>query len=271
MKRFMTRSLFAFILSLIFLSSSFSLAEETAQYRFLQFFVEDAAIVPTQWWEGQIRYVNNGQYRSVNIPDSSTLAISPIVAISPRENFEIGAILSIEDIDYDKWFYRDNGGSGLSDTDIYAKYRFKKAPFELTAGVLATLPTGNEDEGRGTGKVNVELFAVARKEFKEFTMTGVFGFRLNRDTTILDAVPLDAKTSVILGGGIIYPLSQTMALSGEVSVESERYKNTDSDIRVTPGIQFKAFKNSLLRVGCGIGLSDGAPGFEAIFSYAYTF
>ncbi len=241
------------------------------QFRLFHFFPEEASIVPTQWWEGQIRFISEGQYRSLNIPDSNTLAISPIVAISPRDNIEMGAILSIEDIDYDAWYDSGKGGSGISDTDIYAKYRMRKVPFELTLGALVTLPTGDEDEGRGTGKMNVELFGSAKKEVESVIVTGIFGFRLNRDATVLDRVDLDAKTSVILGGGLIYPLSDAIALSGEISVESERYKNADSDIRVTPGIQFKAFKNSLFRVGLGIGLSDGAPDFDAILSYAYTF
>lgn len=273
MKESLKRAFFAFILFFIIIASASAFAAEgQQQYRFFQFFVEDAAIVPTQWWEGQLRFISDGQYRSFNVPDSDTLAISPIVAFSPRDDFEIGAILSVEDIDYDSPLLNEKSGSGLSDTDIYGKYRIKKEPFELTFGVLATLPTGDEDEGRGTGKLNVELFGAARKSIEHgMIINGVFGFRLNRDATLLGVADLDAKTSIILGGGFIYPMTQTLALSGEISIESERYENADTDIRVTPGLQFKAFKNSLMRVGLGVGLTDGAPDFEAIASYVYTF
>ncbi len=267
---------------LFFIFSSFSLvaAGSNQQYRFFQFFVEEASIVPTQWWEGQFRFISDGQYRSINIPDSDTLAFSPIIAIAPWDNIEIGIIFSIEDIDYDIAPWRDIGGSGLSDTDIYGKYKLKTEPFEFTLGALATLPSGDEDEGRGTGKVNVELFGSSKKDYGDFIITGIFGLRLNRDAEILarDILPglrmgvrLDAKTSVLLGGGIIFPFSDNLAFSGELSVESERYDQIDSDIRLTPGIQFKTFENSLLRAGLGIGLSDGAPDFEVILSYVYTF
>lgn len=270
----------AIILFFFFISSS-ALTESNQQYRFFHYFVEEASIVPIQWWEGQFRFISDGQYRSVNIPDSDTLVLSPIIAISPWNDVEIGIILSIEDIDYDRAHWRDVGGSGLSDTDIYGKFRIKKEPFELTLGALATIPTGDEDEGRGTGKVNVEFFGSGKKEIENVILTGIFGLRFNRDAEILSkgnirGVKLDAKTSVLLGGGILYPFSDNLAFSGELVVESERYEadryiNIDSDIRVIPGIQFKTFKNSLFRAGLGIGLSDGAPDFEFIFSYAYTF
>lgn len=269
MKKYVKSFFLTLILSFIFLTSSFSLAEENQQYRFFQLFVEDAAIVPTQWWEAQVRYVSSGEYRSVNITDSDTLAFSPIVAFALRDALEVGAILSVEDIDYG---FNQKSSSGLSDTDIYAKYRIKKEPIDLTFGALATLPTGDEDEGRGTGKLNLEIFGSARKALEKGTViTGILGFRFNRDATLLERVDLNAKTSVLLGGGLIYPLTKSLAFSGEITIESERYEGVDSDIRVTPGLQFKAFKNSLLRVGAGVGLSDGAPDFEAIFSYAYTF
>lgn len=266
----------AFILLFILTLSSLAWSQDNRQYRLFQYFPEEASIVPTQWWEAQIRFISDGQYRSVNIPDSDTLVLSPIIAIAPWNDVEIGVIFSVEDIDYDRVPWRDSGGSGLSDTDVYGKFRIKKEPVEFTVGVLATIPTGDEDEGRGTGEVNMELFGSAKKDFDDFMLTGIFGFRLNRDAEILGkglvpGVRLDAKTSILLGGGILFPFTDNLAFSGELSIESERYEEIDSDIRITPGIHFKAFKHSLFRAGLGLGLSDGAPDFELIFSYVYTF
>ncbi|MEW5806845.1 MAG: transporter [Acidobacteriota bacterium] len=270
MKSHLKGCFLGFILIAAFLFSAFSLAEEKTRYRLIQLFPEDAAIVPTQWWEAQIRFISDGQYRSANIPDSDTFVLSPIVAFSLKDDLEVGAILSIENIDYDWKFKGDDSSSGIADTDIYVKYRIVKDPADFTLGAVATLPTGDEDEGRGAGKFNVELFGSGRKSMKDFTIAGVFGFRLNRDATILE-IDLDAKTSFILGGGIIYPFSDTLAFTGELNIETERYDDMDADIRVTPGIQFNAFKNTVIRGGIGLGLADGAPDFEIIASYVYTF
>ncbi len=276
MKKYLKIAPLAIIFFFILTFSSLIMAQSTEQYRFFHFFPEDASIVPTQWWEAQVRYISDGQYRSVNVPDSDTLAFSPIIAIAPWNNVEIGVILSVEDIDYDRAPWRDVGGSGLSDTDIYGKYRIKKDPFEFTLGALVTVPTGDEDEGRGTGEMNIELFGSSKRDFDDFIITGIFGFRLNHDAEILGkglapGVKLDGKTSIILGGGIVLPFSQNLFFSGELSVESERYDEIDADIRVIPGIQYKAFEHSLFRAGLGVGLSDGAPDFELILSYVYTF
>ena len=140
----------------------------------------------------------------------------------------------------------------------------------MTAGASFSLPTGSESSGLGTGKLVPSIFGAMRMQVGDGSILGEVGFRFNHDATILDT-QLRAKTSTFLGGGYIWEPAKSLAVSGELTVESERWDGASSDFRLTGGVQWLGLPHSVLRGALSAGLSDGAPDYEIILGYAYTF
>ena len=112
-------------------------------------FVEDAAIVPTFWLEGQGRYqTNRSPFGDSEVEESNVLLIGPVLAVNVAEDFEFGARIALGNRD------RDEGGSdsGLTDTDVWGKLSVVSDPLSVSIGVLLTVPTGDENEFLGTGE-----------------------------------------------------------------------------------------------------------------------
>ena len=104
----------------------------------------------------------------------------------------------------------------------------------------------------------------------DFTGVAHLGFRFNRDAEVLRR-SLDAKTSTFLGAGFIAVLSNEFNWTGELTVETKRFREGDSDIRLTAGAQWTFSPHNTLRGGASVGLSDAAPDFELIGGYVYSF
>ncbi len=232
--------------------------------RFLQIFIEDAAVVENGWIEGQVRYQDLSN-------DSDLLGIGPILAFSPVDGLEVGGRLSLLDVD----FPGNNSESGLGDTTVYGKWQFFRNPVQFAVGAELFLPTGDEEKFLGTGEFDAAVFASVRKNLAEAYVTGHFGFRKNNDARVGGdlgpVIDLDGKTSIFLGGGVMFPLSDRFALSGELTVETERYEDSDSAVALTAGAYWFAGRGFSLRGGIGLGLDDGAPDVEVIFGAAWTF
>jgi len=241
--------------------------------RFFQQFITDAVIVQKQWYSGELR-IERGAVPPIQ--DADGFLLIPIIAVSPVRDLEVGGKVSYIDFDLDHDILVDHGRrtfsgeSGLGDLSLWGKYRFLDGPVMVTAGGSLDLPTGAENDGLGTGKLVPTIFGAVRAKVGDGAVLGDVGFRFNRDSTIIDT-RFNGKTSTFIGGGYVWEPVQDLAVSGEVTVESERFDETDSDIRVTAGAQWLGIAHSVLRGAVAVGLSDGAPDFELILGYAYTF
>ena len=153
---------------------------------------------------------------------------------------------------------------------VWGKYRFVQGSVSFSAGGFIVLPTGSEDDGLGTGNMVPGAFGGVRVTAGPGFFVGDLTLRFNQDADILDT-HVDAKTSTAFAGGYMWLPWHDWAFSGELSVESERFSNSDSDFRVTAGAQFVGIKHSRLRGALGVGLTDGAPTYELILGYAYAF
>ena len=147
-------------------------------------FAQDAAIVPSQWWEGQIEYDD----RAPNFPVNAFIGRA-VVAFQPWKNIEIG---------------------------------------------------------------------------------GHVGLRLNGNGSF-QGVDLTGKTSFELAGNVVIQTSKTVGVVGEIRVETERFDGQDSIVEALAGVNWKAFGRGMIRAALGGGLTDAAPNFRVIASYAYTF
>ncbi|MFQ5718744.1 MAG: hypothetical protein ACE5IK_04265 [Acidobacteriota bacterium] len=243
-----------------FLSASPVSAQDLAgdEHRFIQIFIEDAAIVENGWVEGQFRWQDLDQF-------DSRISFGPVVAFSPVDRLEVGGRFDFVNLD----FGRDSE-SGISDTTVYGKWQIFRNPIEFTIGGELSLPTGDEDDRLGTGEVDAAIFGAVRKNFDEAYVTGHFGFRANQDADVGSnlgpglAVNLDGKASVFLGAAVMIPRGDRWAVSGELTVETERYEQTDSAIEFTVGGYWFAGNNLTFRAGVGLGLADASPDLEVV-------
>ncbi|TDI35238.1 MAG: hypothetical protein E2P03_01600 [Acidobacteria bacterium] len=240
--------------------------------RFIQIFVQDAAIVENLWIEGQMRIqsLSNGD---------DVFRIGPVFAFSPLDRLEIGGR-----IDYiDRAVRFDGSESGLGDTTAWAKWQFFHNPVQFTVGVELYLPTGDEDQLLGTGEFDIGVFGAVRKNLDEAYITGYFGFRNNGDATLgadvfNNDVRLEGDTSIFLGGGVMLPINDRFALSGELRVETERYEQSvefiegaESLIDLTAGGYWYLSRKATVRAAIAIGLDDGAPDWQLIGGFAWHY
>ena len=227
-------------------------------------FAQDAAIVPSQWWEGQVEYDDGAK----DIPVDVLLARA-VVAFQPFRNIEVGGRVGFGTTDTDPSL---PDGSGATDLDAYAKYYFGGAAdkADFTAGALVTVPTGDDNVGLGYNAFAVEAFGAARYRLQSAVIGGHVGVRFNGDGDLL-GFPLDGQTSFELGVMALVPMGSAFSFVGEAQIETERFDGFDSAADLLVGANWKAFGRGMIRGAVGIGLTDSSPNFRAIVGYAYTF
>jgi hypothetical protein len=227
-------------------------------------FAQDAVIVPSQWWEGQVEYDDGAK----NIPVDTLLARA-VVAFQPWKNIEVGGRVGFGTTDADPSL---EDGSGATDLEAYGKYYFgngvDKADF--TAGAVLTVPTGDDSVGLGYNAFAVQGFGAVRYRLDKAVIGGHVGVRFNGDGDLL-GFPLDGKTSFELGVAALVPMGSAFSFVGEAQIETERFDGADEAADLLVGANWKAFGRGMIRGAFGIGLTDSSPNFRAIVGYAYTF
>lgn len=180
---------------------------------------------------------------------------------------EIGLITGYE--------YSSNGKSdqGLADIDIAVRYALGDND-NLMSGLLVSLPTGME--AAGYGGTDIELFGAARYGLYRISMEGCIGLRLNGNLKLGETTQYDPRTgderkvtidregkpSARIGIGVLLAVSNSTTMTGRFIAETARWDGYKSDIRFTPGFDYRLKPRIGFRGGIGIGLSDDAPDFE---------
>src|SRR2546425_13107357 len=225
--------------------------------RLLQRFVEDAAVSTGGWVEMQYTYDN--------LADGSRHFLGPNVAFKIVNDVEGGVRFGWVDVNPDT----GSNESGLSDLDLYAKYRFPGGRARTAVGALVKLPTADETEGLGTGERDAELFAAWRADLEAVSITANAGFRFNGDP---DAPLAHRNDTLLLGGGILLPASPRLTIVIEGSYETNRIKDAADDARLTLGMQSRGPRGrGGFRGAVAIPLKDGAPDGEVILGAFLTY
>ena len=225
--------------------------------RLFQRFAEDAAVSTGGWAEILYRYTNQA--------NGSEHVLGPLVAFKIVNNIEGGLRFGFKDVNLDP----GSGGSGLSDIDLFAKYRFPRGRGRAALGALVKVPAADEEDGLGTGKSDLEVFAAWRGDLEAVSIVANAGARFNGDPDP-PAAPTD--NSLFFGGALILPASPTLTFVIEGTYETERFEGASDDARLTLGVQSRrAQGRSGFRGAVAIPLSDGAPDYEAILGAFLTY
>jgi hypothetical protein len=237
-------------------AASSAAAGDAGSSRFLQGFIVDAEVTEGWWFEGQGRVQNFAG-------NADAFRLGPIVAFTLFDKLEVGGRIDYISIDTSS-----GSESGASDTTAWAKWQFNRNPVQVTVGGEFNIPTGDDGDGTGTGEFDAGVFVAVRKNLAEAYINGYLGLRENSGATIAGS-SLNGKSSTFLGGGVIFPATKTLSYSGELTVETERYENTDAMVELTGGVLWDFHERWTLRGGVGFGLDDGSPDWELIFGLAW--
>ena len=225
-------------------------------------FIEDAAVVNHQWWEAQLEYSDGDPIDAI--------ILRGIAAFQPMQSLEVGGRVGFGTTDTPGTL---PDGSGATDLDLWGKWYFPtpSGTTEFAAGAVVTVPTGDDTAGLGFDAFAVEGFGCMRYTAKRFTLSGKLGLRLNEDASILGSEDIDGETSVSVGGGVIWPWTERVSFIGELNFEDGRFEGADSDTRFLAGLNWHTGGRGILRGAVALGLTDGAPDFQALVGYAYMF
>lgn len=233
----------------------------TGQDRLFLAFAEDAAFVRQQWWEGEFEFEDLD-------PWDITL-VRGVAAFQPIRKLEVGVRAGFGSTDAPPPV---PDGTGATDLDVWGKWNVGTADgkTDVAVGALATVPTGDDTSGLGFDAFQFQLFGALRHRTGQTTVAARLGVRANGDGRIGGA-ELDGRTSAVLSAAIVYPASERLSFVGEVSLESKRFRQMDSDTRILGGANWRAFDRGILRGAVAAGLTDGAPDVQLIVGYAFTF
>lgn len=241
-------------------------------HRLFQRFIEDGAVVENIWMEAQ--------FRVQSFEDSDVLSITPLLAGSFAEDFEVGGRIGIVSVD------PEISGSerGFSDLDLWGKIRLTTKPTQFSVGLLFEMPTGDEDKSLrlGSGELNVGFFGGLRHDFESASLVANAILRVNQDPDVDDPDVLRAlglpgqrepegETSVGVGGALLFSMTPRVSGILEATYETERIDNFGADFRVTLGGDFRSTDILGIRMGVTAGAGDAAPDYELIGSVYLLF
>jgi hypothetical protein len=106
------------------------------------------------------------------------------------------------------------------------------------------------------------------------------GVCLNGDGAY-QGVDLDGKASFEIEFSALFPLANEVSLVAEVQSQTARFDNpnpspnnligAEAATEILGGINWRAFGRGMFRGAVAFGLTEGAPDFSALLSYAYSF
>ena len=164
------------------------------------------------------------------------------------EALEVGGQMAYLDI--------QDGDSGLSDFLVYGRYALDMGEDlpDITVGGHIDLPTGEENVGEST--VDFTIFAASR-----FDLVSGWTIHANAGLESLEFND-DRESGLLLGGGLIAPITGSLAALGEINIGNNDYA------AATFGADYELPPGNHLRAGFSIGLDDGAP--DLVFQLAMS-
>ena len=229
-------------------------------------FIEDAGLVPNQWWEGRLEYLDG----SVDGSAVDAFLLRGVVAFQPWDRWELGARLGFGSTDTPPPL---PDGNGATDFDLWGKYYLGRTSdrTEFSAGGVLVIPTGDDAAGLGTDAFAFTAFGAMRQRFQRFILSIHLGAQFNGDGQIFRDATLEGKTAPILGAGVIFPTSDRISFVGELRYWGERFDGLESDTRILGGVNWRVQNRGMFRGALGVGLSDGAPDLQISGGYAFNF
>ena len=160
--------------------------------------------------------------------------------------------------------------NGLSDMSVDVKFRiFENDGLSFAVKPGLSLPTGDQGNGLGTGKVGGHLYLIGTKE------TGPWCFSVNlgyiRNETDMDADSVEKNIWHISASGA-YALNDHWKLVADIVTERNTDRNADNDpVEAIAGVIYSPTKDIDLDLGIKRGITSSAPDWSLMAGTTFRF
>ncbi|HXV75458.1 MAG TPA: hypothetical protein VD788_04000 [Candidatus Polarisedimenticolaceae bacterium] len=226
-------------------------------------FSEDAMITDEQWWEGWLQYDDRDEVDRTILFGQAAFQIWVNTEIGVRVGF--GRTDNAPPLDE---------GNGATDLEAWGKYYWNLGNdrTELAAGVILTVPSGDDSVGLGFDAFALKGFGAVRYRLSTVILTGNVGLQLNEDGQTLNSGELQGETAFSVGAGVIAPWSDSFSFVGELTWEQSRFEEIDDgEAQLLGGLNLRLTNRGILRPAVAVGLQDGSPDWQIYLGYAYVF
>ncbi|MCI0511660.1 outer membrane beta-barrel protein [candidate division KSB1 bacterium] len=207
------------------------------------------------------------QYADYDNASSWGLGVKGGYGINPK--LEVGGGISFLNYSND---IVDKSESGISDLLVTGRYLLSTGATKMAAGGYVTLPIGSEDIAQGN--LNFGFFGATRHPLSNgMVIVGTVGL----DFVETKESDFDAKTgkyeektnhdsSILIGGGAIYPVNKQLNVIGELHLKTE-----GDYMLLSGGADYVLQSGGHVRGALGLGLDDRAPDLLLMASYLLSF
>lgn len=224
-------------------SSAYTTTDDLSDVRLFLGWIPDATFTRGVDVEPWLRW---GNYDRL-----STISAGALAGVWVNEDLEVGGRWGFTSFDHDDF----GEESGLNDLTLYGRYRL---PLEVDPVVAVggefTLPVGDDDIGQGN--FDFHVFGAMRYDVEgAVTLTAHAG--------IESVDRRDREAGIRLGGGVIAPMTEELALVAELSL------TTAYDwAAVLAGVDYELPPGGHLRAALALGLDDAAPDVELLLGFS---
>lgn len=222
----------------------------------------DSATTPGLWGEIATSSVSEDEHG-----DSASL-----ITVEPRvlygwENWEVGLFIPYERLSThvsDPFFDFDDDSTddGVGDIRLSGKGVFRSEFVDVGFGLEMTLPSGDEDNGLGSGKVGFLPFGTGAVHLGPVDLRAHAGYLAYVDQDQYFGVDLPPNL-IVYGGGPFAGIGDYVALRAEfLGFTTDSDLNDRSAVSFQPGIDFRIPAGPvgvLIRPTGLVGLTDEAP------------
>lgn len=197
---------------------------------------------------------------------TETFDIKAIMSYGVTENIDLVLTLPYQKIKIKEEDARKSS-EGLSDIGLEAKWRFyEKDGLSLALKPGLTLPTGDEDNGLGTGKATLSLFFITTYEHPPWAVHFNAGYIRNEN--IID----ERKDIWHLSLAGTFEIIENLKIVGNIGVE----RNTDKESRTDPafilaGLIYSLSKDLDIDMGVKAGLNEAETDYSLLAGLTWRF
>ncbi len=218
--------------------------------------------------KGRYQLELNGEYANDKEEGikTETFDIKAIISYGVTENIDLVLTLPYQKIKI-KEEDAKKSSEGLSDIGLELKWRFyEKDGLSLALKPGLTLPTGNEDNGLGTGKATLSLFFITTYEQHPWAVHFNAGYIRNEN--IID----ERKDIWHLSLAGTFEVIENLKIVGNIGVE----RNTDKVSRTDPafilaGLIYSLSKDLDIDMGVKAGLNEAETDYSLLAGLTWRF
>lgn len=156
--------------------------------------------------------------------------------------------------------------NGIADMDVSLKWRFhEREGFSLAIKPGITLPSGSEEKGLGSGKVNCSLFFIATKELKPFTFHLNLGYIRNQNDYEERKNLLHASLAAEMG------VSEKLRVVVNGGIEQNTDRDAPDPAFVLAGLIYSVAGNFEVDAGMKFGLNRAEADYQLLAGITYRF